>query len=95
MSAINAGEVYYSLRKLYLQELAESWRQSSGVFPATIDVPSADDIWEAASLKAQYPIACADAFAAALAKKHRCPLVTGDPDFRVIPDLELDWVGKT
>ena len=94
MGAINAGEVYYSLHKLRRDELAESWRQSSGVFPATIEVPSFDDIWEAALLKARYPIAYADASAAALAQKHRCPLVTGDPEFRSIPDLELDWIGR-
>jgi predicted nucleic acid-binding protein len=42
-----------------------------------------------------HPIAYADAFAAALGLKHRCPLVTGDPEFRSIPELELDWIGRT
>ena len=95
MSAINAGEVYYSLHKLRRDELAESWRQSSGVFPATIDVPNLDEIWNAALLKGRYPIAYADAFAAALAQKYRCPLVTGDPELRSIADLELDWIGRS
>jgi len=31
---------------------------------------------------------------AALAQKYRCPLLTGDPEFRSIPDLELDWIGR-
>ena len=94
MSAINAGEVYYFLRKRYAETLAESWRQSSGTLPITIEVPTADEIWDAALLKARYPIAYADAFAAALAQKYRCPLLTGDPDFRSVPDLELDWIGR-
>src|SRR5271157_6378053 len=93
MSAINVGEVYYFLRKQHSEKLAESWRESSRTLPATIEVPTADDIWDAALLKAQYPIAYADAFAAALAQKYRCPLLTGDPDFRAVPDLELDWIG--
>ncbi len=94
MSAINVGEVYYFLHKQHHEDLAESWRELSRTLPATIEVPTANDIWDAALLKARYPIAYADAFAAALAQKYRCPLVTGDPDFRSIADLELDWIGR-
>ncbi len=94
MSAINVGEVYYFVRKTHSETLAESWRQSSGTLPITIGVPIADEIWDAALLKGRYPIAYADAFATALAQKYRCPLLTGDPDFRSVPDLELDWIGR-
>jgi predicted nucleic acid-binding protein len=52
-------------------------------------------IRNAALLKGRYPIAYADAFAAALAQKYRCPLVTGDPELRSIADLELDWIGRS
>jgi uncharacterized protein len=94
MSAINAGEVYYFLRKTHSERVAEFWRELSATLPATIEVPTAEEIWDAALLKGQYPIAYADAFAAALAQKHRCPLVTGDPEFRTVPGLELDWIGS-
>ena len=94
MSAINVGEVYYFLRKQHSEKLAESWRALSATVPATIEVPTGDEIWDAALLKGKYPVAYADAFAAALAQKYRCPLVTGDPEFQSIPDLELDWVGR-
>jgi len=93
MSAINVGEVYYFLRKKHSEALAESWRQSSGTLPVTIDVPTLSDIWNAALLKSQYPIAYADAFGAALAQKHRCPLVTGDPEFHRVQSLQLEWIG--
>ena len=93
MSAINVGEVYYFLRKQHSRELSESWRHSSQTLPVTIEVPSADEIWDAALLKGCYPIAYADAFAAALAQKYRCPLVTGDPEFRLVENLELEWLG--
>jgi ribonuclease VapC len=93
MSAINVGEVYYILRKNHAEEVANRWRILAGTLPITTEVPTADDIWESALIKARYPIAYADAFAAALAQKHRCPLVTGDAEFRTIPGLELDWVG--
>ena len=93
MSAINVGEVYYFLRKHHTGALVEAWRESSRTLPATIEVPTAEDIWSAASLKARFPIAYADAFAAALAQKYNCPLVTGDPEFRRVDQLELDWIG--
>jgi predicted nucleic acid-binding protein len=94
MSAINVGEVYYYLRKQHSEKLSEWWRESSRALPVTIEVPTADDIWDAALLKGQYPVAYADAFAAALALKHRCPLLTGDPELRSIADLDLDWIGR-
>jgi len=94
MSAINIGEVYYFLHKHHSEKLAESWRQSSQTLPAIIHVPGMDDIWDAVLLKGSYPIAYADAFAAALAVKHNCPLVTGDPELRSIQGLELDWIKR-
>ena len=94
MSAINVGEVYYFLRKHHSEELSESWLESSRTLPVTIEVPTADEIWDAARLKGRYPIAYADAFAVALAQKHKCPLATGDPEFRSVKNLELNWVGR-
>ncbi len=93
MSAINVGEVYYVLRKLRSESLAERWRAASGALPITIEVPALEDLWSAATLKGQFPISFADAFAAALAHKHNCPLVTGDPEFRSVTGLNLDWIG--
>lgn len=94
ISAINVGEVCYFLRKDHNEDLAVSWRDSSRTLPATIEVPTIEDIWAAASLKGGYPIAYADAFAAALAQKYQCALVTGDPEFRRVDQLELDWIGQ-
>jgi uncharacterized protein len=93
MSAINVGEVYYALLKRAQPAIASRWREISGTLPVTIEVPALDDIWQAAALKGQFPLAYSDAFAAALAQKHRCPLVTGDPEFRSVANLELEWLG--
>jgi ribonuclease VapC len=95
MSANNVGEVYYFLRKNGRAELAESWRDQSASLPLTIGAPAIDEVWDAAVLKGSYSIAYADAFAVALALKHRCPLVTGDPELQSIPNLQLDWIGRT
>jgi predicted nucleic acid-binding protein len=95
MSVINAGEVYYCLRKNHGLELAESWRESSPTMPITFEAPTAPEIWSAAAIKAEFPIAYADAFAAALSRKYRYPLMTGDPEFRMVSQLELDWIGRS
>jgi predicted nucleic acid-binding protein len=53
MSAINAGEVYYFLHQNRKERLAQSWRESLPTLPATIEVPAAGEIWDAAELKAR------------------------------------------
>ncbi len=95
MSAIDAGEVYYCLRKNHSPALAENWRECAPTLPVTIDVPTGPNIWTAAVLKADYPIAYADAFAAALALRQSCPIMTGDPELRLVRGLEIDWMSKT
>jgi predicted nucleic acid-binding protein len=93
MSAINVGEVYYFLKKNHDDALAEFWRESSRTLPAAIEVPTQEQNWNAASLKGRFAISYADAFAAGLAQKYNCPLVTGDPEFKLVKGLELDWLG--
>jgi uncharacterized protein len=73
MSALNVGEMYYSLCKQHSEKLSEWWRESARTLPATLEVPTADEMWDAALLKAQYPIAYADAFAAALRSSIAAP----------------------
>ena len=57
-------------------------------------VAPAEDIWNAAELKGRFPIGFAGAFAAALADRYHCPLVTGDPQFGSVESLELDRIGR-
>jgi ribonuclease VapC len=95
MSAINAGEIYYFLRKHHSATLAEDWQGLSRTLPVTIEVPTMADIWDAAALKGQFPISYADAFAAALARKYDCGLITGDHEFRSVTDLKLHWIGRS
>jgi predicted nucleic acid-binding protein len=52
----------------------------------------------AATLKAHHAISYADAFAAATAMLRQAPLVTGDPELRVMTadekTLQLEWIGE-
>jgi ribonuclease VapC len=94
MSAINVGEVYYFLRKKSGVVAAHKWRELSGTLPVMIDIPAAGAIWSAAEIKGRFPISYADAFAAELGQRHGCAVITGDPEFRSVAGLELDWVGR-
>lgn len=94
MSAINTGEIYYYLRKHFDITHAEHWRETVSALPVRILVPTEQDIWDAAGIKGDCALSYADAFAAALAIKHKCPLVTGDPEFRTVPNLRLEWLGN-
>ena len=76
------------------EPLAESWREASRTLPVTIEVPSSDGIWNAATLRGRFPIAYTGAFAAAPAQKYNCPLVAGDPELRRLDQLEVDWIGS-
>ena len=82
MSWINLGEVYYVLRRLHSDsEATETVRDLRDV----IDVRLPDErlIIEAARLKADYPMAYADASAAALAMSTDATLWTGDPELLI------------
>jgi predicted nucleic acid-binding protein len=94
MSAINVGEVYYFLRKQHDAGLANHWREASRALPIRVVVPAERDIWAAAELKGACPISYADAFAAELALRHHCALVTGDAEFRSVPSLKLEWLER-
>jgi ribonuclease VapC len=97
VSIVNLGEVYYRMQKLGRGEEAVDLVQDirSGVIP--IKTASATDrrVWAAARLKARYPIAYADGFAAALAQEMRSPLLTGDRDFELLAKdgaIEIRWL---
>lgn len=82
MSWINLGEVYYVLRRLHSDsEATETVRDLRDV----IDVRLPDErlIIEAARLKADYPMAYADASAAARAMSTDATLWTGDPELLI------------
>jgi ribonuclease VapC len=50
---------------------------------------------KAASIKAEHPLAYADAFAAALAAREEATLVTGDPEFEGLENvLPIHWLPR-
>jgi predicted nucleic acid-binding protein len=50
-------------------------------------------VFEAAHVKARYPVSDADAFSVALAKRHRGRVMTGDPEFRAVEsEVRVHWL---
>ena len=82
MSWINLGEVHYVLRRLHGEDDAsETVRDLRDVIDARL--PDERLVLDAARIKADQPMAYADAFAAALAVAQDAVLWTGDPELLV------------
>lgn len=94
MNMIDVGEVFYLLAKRGQRERAEALLEDMGsVIPIKTLVPDGPLILEAARFKSRHPVSYADAFAAVTALSQDAPLVTGDPEFRSLPDIRLEWIG--
>jgi len=60
-----------------------------------IGILSIDDqlVKEAAEIKAEYPVAYADAFCIALARRVQGCVITGDPEFKSVKNLiAIEWL---
>lgn len=89
MSWINLGEVHYVIRRSIGEDHAvETVRDLRDV----IDVRLPDErmVLDAARLKADHPMAYADAFGAALAISEAATLWTGDPEL-LVEGSRWDW----
>jgi predicted nucleic acid-binding protein len=82
VSWINLGEVFYVVRRVQGEDAAsQTVRDLRQVIVP--EVPSPARVIEAARIKAEHPMADADAFASATAVAHRAVLWTGDPELLV------------
>lgn len=82
ISWINLGEVHYVVRRLHGEDLAtETVRDLRQVVDAAL--PDEQLVIAAARIKADHPMAYADAFAAATAQAVDATLWTGDPELLV------------
>ena len=93
VSVINFGEVYYNTMRERGIEKANEIKFILEQLPIKIvDADKAVTI-EAAKLKALYPVAYADCFAAALGMMKKSKVVTGDPEFKKMADsVKVEWI---
>lgn len=90
MHAIQLGEVYCIILREQGKTTADLSYARIKDFPITIiDTIDEKILISAASLKANFPISYADAFAAALTIKYDAILLTGDPEFKTLEKKEL------
>ena len=93
MSVVNLGEVWYSIARTTSPKTADQYvLEIQGM---AIEIVDAD--WEltrqAATFKANGNIAYGDCFAAALAKKRKAELVTGDKEFKALQEeIKISWI---
>lgn len=93
MSVINLGEVYYITMRERGIEKADEVLTLIEQLPIKFADPDRELTIKAAKLKAKYPVAYADCFAAALAVKKDMKLVTGDPEFKKLEKvMKLFWI---
>jgi ribonuclease VapC len=82
MSWINLGEVFYVVRRRRGEVAATTVVQDLQP-DVRVELPDRDVVLAAARIKAEHPMAYADAFAAATAIAHDAPLLTGDPELLI------------
>lgn len=93
LCVVNWGEVYYSILRETSPGKAEEVRRFLETLP--IELVDADEelTLHAAIYKASHKMSYADCFAAALAKRHKATLVTGDKDFKQVEgEMKVQWL---
>jgi len=95
LSRINWGEFYYIVQKRVGR--AKTLEALALIDQLPITILSVDDllISEAAEIKSDYPIAYADAFCVATAKRLNGRILTSDPEFKAIEKLvPVQWLTR-
>jgi predicted nucleic acid-binding protein len=93
LSLVNLGEVCYLVERR--RGLPEVHRVLAAIDSLPIEIFPADrdSVLAAAHLKALYPIAFADAFAAAAAQSQAGVLLSGDPEFKtLVATIPIKWL---
>ncbi len=93
MTWVNVGEVAYIVERRW--GIGQLHHMLAALEETALEViPVGRELaLTAAHVKAEHPLAYADAFAAALAAETGATLVTGDPEFRLLEDtLHIHWL---
>ncbi len=93
LNVINLGEVYYRCTRAQNGSFADDILGQMKLLPIRIYSCPNDLVMEASKIKADYPIAYADAFVVATALRESARIVTGDPDFKKVESLvQIQWL---
>ena len=90
---INWGEVIYHALRIGGEQKARLAEDAIRALPINLIEANKDLTLQAARLKASHRMSYADCFAAALAMKKKCELVTGDKEFKQVEnELRIRWI---
>jgi predicted nucleic acid-binding protein len=93
INIINLGEIYYRCARVKDLSFARDILEKMKLLPLRIYPCPNDLVLEASEIKAEYPIAFADAFVVATARRENACIVTGDPEFEKVQHLiEIRWL---
>jgi predicted nucleic acid-binding protein len=93
LSLIAYGECLYVIERE--QGVQQAQRAVGIIDQLALHVMAADRplVFEAAHVKARYPISYADAFSVALAKRNHGRVMTGDPEFKAVEsEITVHWL---
>lgn len=94
MSLINLGEIAYITERERGLVKAQEALALIEQLPIEILPVDRQTVLSAAHLKANYPVAYADAFAIASAQAHGGIVLTGDPEFAAVSGIiQVEWIG--
>lgn len=92
-SVVNLGEVWYQIARKTSTKYADEIIVHLGELGLRAETADWELTRMAASFKARYRLAYGDCFAAALAKRHRAEVLTGDPEFRQLEkEVKVRWL---
>jgi len=90
---INLGEIIYITKRMFgdqkkIEILGRIHQLGFKVLPVPDTL-----VYQAAEIKAEYPISYADCFVIASAQEHNATIVTGDPEFKNVDHLvKIEWI---
>lgn len=90
---VNWGEVYYITLRECGQQACDTAVATMNGLPLTIIDVDMELTRQAAIFKSKYKMSYSDCFAAALSKKLKATLVTGDPEFKQVEkEISVYWI---
>ena len=93
MTVINLGEVYYRVARQHGHPFAAGVIRQFKALPIELCPCDEDLALRAAKIKADFPMAFADAVATAAAQREEATVITGDPEFRKVEHLvTIHWL---
>jgi len=96
MTWVNLGEVAYIVERRWGERKLHQVLATLEATPLEVMPVGQGLTLMAAHIKAEHPLAYADAFAAALTEQADATLVTGDPEFRLLEEsIRICWLPQS